>query len=68
LLFIDFERRQTLQLTGKARLLFNQHSETDLKKTKGTGRYCLFETTDWIKTENHHNVNWEFLDYSPFNP
>lgn len=68
LLFIDFEKRQTLQLTGKGSLLFNQNSSTDIQKTGGTGRYWLFETSRWIKTENHHMVNWQFLEYSPFNP
>lgn len=68
LLFIDFQKRKTLQLSGKASLLFDQNADTDLKKTGGTGRYWLFETSKWIKTENHHKVNWQFLEYSPFNP
>ena len=68
LLFIDFEKGETLQLTGKATLLFNQSSPKDLEKTTGTGRYWLFKTERWIKTEKHHKVNWEFIDYSPFNP
>ncbi len=68
LLFIDFENRRTLQLTGKAKLLFDQNSEQDMKKTAGTGRFWEFETEEWIVTEDHHLVNWEFLNYSPFNP
>jgi uncharacterized protein len=68
LLFIDFDKGETLQLTGKSTLLFNQHSETDLIKTKGTGRYWLFKTSRWIHTINHHKVDWTFLEYSPFNP
>lgn len=68
LVFIDFEKGQTLQLTGKAGLLFNQKSEVDLIKTNGTGRYWLFNISRWIHTINHHNVNWKFLEYSPFNP
>lgn len=68
LLFIDFEKGETLQLTGKAELLFDQKSETDLIKTAGTGRYWLFNTDRWIHTENHHKVKWNFLEYSPFNP
>ncbi|MDJ1496871.1 pyridoxamine 5'-phosphate oxidase family protein [Cytophagaceae bacterium DM2B3-1] len=67
LLFIDFERKQTLQLTGSASLLFGQNTETDLLKTKGTCRYWLFHTSRWIHTINHHQVEWEFLEYSPFN-
>ena len=68
LLFIDFEKRQTLQLTGKAKLLFDQTSEDDMLKTTGTGRYWLFETDQWILTKNQHQVDWELLSYSPFNP
>ena len=44
LLFIDFERGHTLQLTGKTELLFDQKTESDLKKTGGTGRFWLFKT------------------------
>lgn len=68
LLFIDFEKGETLQLTGKAGLLFNQKTEEDLVKTNGTGRYWLFKTSRWIHTIHHHHIHWQFLDYSPFNP
>ncbi len=68
LLFVDFENGHTLQLTGKANLLFNQKNEDDLIKTKGTGRYWLFSTSRWIRTFNHHKAQWKFLEYSPFNP
>lgn len=66
-LFIDFENRKTLQLTGKAELLFDQNSEEDLEKTGGTGRFWTFEVAEWIVTENHHHANWEFMSNSPFN-
>lgn len=68
ILFIDFEKGQTLQLTGKAELLFDQNSELDNVKTTNTGRYWLFKTKHWIRTQNHHEVDWRFVDYSPFNP
>ncbi len=68
ILFVDFKKGTTLQLTGKAELLFDQKSEEDLQKTTRTGRYWLFNVEKWIRTEDHHNVNWELLDYSPFNP
>lgn len=68
LLFIDFKNKKTLQLTGKATLLFNQNSKEDLEKTGGTGRFWTFKTKEWIVTQNHHDVNWDFLSYSPFNP
>lgn len=68
LVFIDFEKGETLQLTGKATLLFNQQKETDLIKTNGTGRYWIFTASRWIHTVNHHHIKWNFLEYSPFNP
>lgn len=68
LLFIDFKNKRILQITGKAALLFDQHSEEDELKTTGTGRYWLFKPTKWIQTDNHHDVDWEFLDASPLNP
>ena len=68
LLFIDFLKGETLQLTGTAELLFNQHSELENQQTKGTGRFLLFNTEQWIHTENHHSVDWTFIEYSPFNP
>lgn len=68
LLFIDFKNRRTLQLTGSVKLVFDQESEEDLLATTGTGRYWLFELEEWIITNNHHLVEWEFLSYSPHNP
>ncbi len=68
LLFIDFEKRQTLQLTGSTSLLFDQTSPIDLAMTRGTGRFWLFQHARWIHTIEHHRVGWNFLDYSPFNP
>ncbi|MBU2525387.1 MAG: pyridoxamine 5'-phosphate oxidase family protein [Bacteroidetes bacterium] len=68
LLFIDFNKGKTLQLTGKASILFEQQNASDLIKTTGTGRFWLFSPEEWIITENHHDVSWELLSYSPFNP
>ena len=68
LLFVDFEQGRTLQLTGKVSFSFNQKSDADLKKSAGTGRFWLFETKEWIWTENHHRINWAFMEYSPYNP
>lgn len=68
LLLVDFDNKSTLQLTGKSELLFDQNSPEDLKKTMGTGRYWLFSMSEFIVTKQHHDVNWEFLSYSPYNP
>ncbi len=68
LLFFDFENGSILQLTGTPSFLFDQFSEADDLKTTETGRYWLFKTTKWIQTDEYHNINWELLDNSPFNP
>ncbi|MEQ9290574.1 MAG: pyridoxamine 5'-phosphate oxidase family protein [Cyclobacteriaceae bacterium] len=66
--FVDFAEGKTLQLTGKAEILFDQNSEENLQKTTGTGRYWTLHIERWISTENHHQANWEFKEFSPFNP
>lgn len=68
LTFVNFETGSTLQLTGSTSLLFDQHSEEDLKITTGTGRYWLFELESWRLTESNRTIQWKFVDFSPFNP
>lgn len=68
ILLVDFEKGETLQLTGKVELLFDQNTEEDNLKTASTGRFWLFKTEQWIHTKNHHKVDWELLEYSKFNP
>lgn len=67
LLFVDYKKGATLQLTGKAELQFDQNSAEDFYKSGETGRFWTFETKKWIKTEQHHEVNTSFIDFSPFN-
>ncbi len=68
LLFINFSTGDVLQLTGSTNFLFDQPIGEDQKETAKTGRYWLFKTTAWIKTAQHHQADWEFLDNSPYNP
>jgi len=67
LLFTDYEKGETLQLSGTAALQFDQNSEADYYTSGETGRFWTFETKQWIRTRNHHAVRTEFIDYSPFN-
>lgn len=69
LLFIDFENKKTLQLTGEVSMTFNQdvHQE-ELDKSTGTGRFWFFKVNKWIEIHNHHAIDWNFVSYSPFNP
>ncbi len=68
LLFIDFKQGNTLQITGTASLLLDQHTDIDNKKTTDTGRYWVFKPQKWIETFEHNNAIWEYEDASPFNP
>lgn len=68
LLFIDFEQGKSLQLTGKVALQMDQQSAEDLEKSGGSGRFWTFEIDRWIETEHHHTVDWELVDFSPYNP
>ncbi len=67
LLFVDYKKGETLQLSGTAELQFNQNSNEDFHTSGETGRFWTFETKQWIRTINHHVVHTEFLDFSPFN-
>ncbi|MBY0480283.1 MAG: pyridoxamine 5'-phosphate oxidase family protein [Chitinophagaceae bacterium] len=60
LLFIDFENGHTLQLTGKAETVFSKKLETDIDNSFNTGRYWLFKTKQWIRTEYHPQVALAF--------
>ena len=65
LLFVDFESNQTLQLTGRAEILYNM--EGGEKETGGTNRYWDFHIDRWIEIAPSSQVRWELLDYSPYN-
>ncbi len=64
LAFLDFEKGTSLQLTGQVEILWDQDSQ----QTGGTGRSWEFRLDRWIETQSPHRIEWEFLDYSHFNP
>lgn len=64
LLFIDFQRSRTLQLVGKASILWDAE---DPKHPSGTKRYWDFEIEQWLETDLPVAIDCEFLDYSPYN-
>ena len=66
LVFIDFDRSRTLQLTGKTTIQWHLDESTD--STGGTHRYWDFAIDQWLETDLPHLLHWEFLDYSPHNP
>lgn len=62
----DFAHGQLLQLTGTATVLWDQddpHNETG-----GTRRYWEFKVEQWILRDTPQQLEWEYLDASPFNP
>ncbi len=65
LLFIDFERGGTLQLSGKARVL--SLAESPLQFV-GAERVVEFEIEGVVEIAHHNALRWNFLDYSRFNP
>ncbi len=67
LLFIDYDKGETLQLSGIAELQFNQNTEGDFHNSGETGRFWIFQTKKWLRTINHHQANTKFIDFSPFN-
>lgn len=66
LLFIDFKGRRTLQLTGKASILWDL--DVPDHETGGTRRYWEFEIYRSIQIDDPAAHVWEFVDSSPFNP
>ncbi len=64
--FIDFENRRLLQVTGSARILWEYDDPTN--KTKGTQRFWELEVDSWQETQLPAELNWHFFDYSPHNP
>lgn len=62
----DFEGGRTLQLTGRAEIMWDV--EDPKNETGGTRRYWDFEIERWIQIENGLPGTSEFFDYAPHNP
>ncbi|HEY9897166.1 MAG TPA: pyridoxamine 5'-phosphate oxidase family protein [Candidatus Sericytochromatia bacterium] len=65
LLFIDFERGNTLQLTGTAQIVWDSEA---LAAFAGAQRLIEFELSQAIATTNAMPHRWRFVEYSPYNP
>ena len=64
-LFVDFDTGTTLQLTGRARILWETE---DLAELKGAARALAVELDEVVEIEGQGPLGWRFLEYSPFNP
>lgn len=67
LVFLDFERRRLLQMTGTVSLRFDEQ-EDPRQPTGGTGRYWDFQVARWLEFPVVTRLAWELLDFSPHNP
>ena len=65
LLFIDFDRGHTLQLTGQATILWDAERLADFA---GAQRLIEFSVEQVLETQNATPLRWQFGEYSPANP
>ena len=65
LLFIDFERGHTLQLTGETRIIWDEHRTAEFI---GAERLVEFSLAQGLETTGVLPLRWRFVEYSPHNP
>jgi uncharacterized protein len=65
LLFIDFERGTTLQLTGTAKIIWDRDQLTEFN---GAERAVEYRASEIIEIAGVNPLRWEFKSYSPHNP
>jgi predicted pyridoxine 5'-phosphate oxidase superfamily flavin-nucleotide-binding protein len=65
LLFLDFERGGTLQLTGEARIVWDVKRAASFARAE---RVVEFRVEEAIETRGIVPLRWRFEGYSPFNP
>lgn len=65
LLFMDFQRGATLQLTGTAKIIWDQNQLFELN---GAERAVEFRASEIVEITDSVPLGWEFKSYSPHNP
>jgi predicted pyridoxine 5'-phosphate oxidase superfamily flavin-nucleotide-binding protein len=65
LLFVDFETGATLQLSGRAQILWEPESFSDMT---GAQRAVDVHVEEIVDIAGRGPLGWRFVDYSPFNP
>ncbi len=65
LLFLDFAQGSTLQLTGKASIIWD---EKLIATVPGAQRLVLFQLTSAVESSPSNTLRDKFLQYSPYNP
>ena len=64
LLFIDFESGDSLQITGKATVLWDAPEQAEFQ---GAERFVRFEAEEVIRIPEAVSLGWDFTGESPFN-
>jgi predicted pyridoxine 5'-phosphate oxidase superfamily flavin-nucleotide-binding protein len=65
LVFVDFERRSTLQITGRAEVIWDPEQTA---KLAGAERVVAFAIDEVIESVNDALPSSHLVEYSPFNP
>jgi len=65
LLFVAFDTGTTLQLTGRARILWDVSDRAGLP---GAERAVEVEVDEVVEIAGQGPLGWRFVEYSPFNP
>jgi uncharacterized protein len=65
LLFVDFDTGTTIQLTGRARILWDRAAYAELK---GAERAVEITIDEIVEIAGRGPLGWRFVEYSPFNP
>lgn len=67
LVFVDFAGNRQLQMTGTARVTFDE-AEDPRQPTGGTGRHWYFDVACWVESPIPAHVVWSGPEPSPHNP
>jgi uncharacterized protein len=65
LLFIDFKKGNTLQITGRASIIWDSDRVAEFA---GAERIVEFQIDEAIEISGACSLGWQFKDYSRFNP
>jgi len=65
MLFVDFDTGATIQLTGRARILWDHAAFADMP---GAQRAVEVEVDEVVEIDGRGPLGWRLVEYSPFNP
>lgn len=65
LIFVDFDQGSTLQITGRAKILWDKEVANSFL---GAERVVLIRIERVLENCASGSMHWNFIDYSPYNP